>query len=354
MQNLIAQLTAVSSPDPDRQRRGRNLIIVSSGVILILIVVGGTLTALQPTIGRLINLGLAIFVFGMAAVLGRIGWVGTGGSILLAAIMLGSLSGFILNPTSPFNAFYTVLGLLLASLLLKPWQIWIVLGVYLIGVIVVYILLPPATREQLQLNLAFAHLTTLLIVSALLSFIGAQSLNAALNKAHQAQQQAEASYQQLLDVNASLETRIAERTAELQRLLGEYQATAARLSAALEEQQQLHRTISELDIPIIPIGPGRLVMPLVGTLDQERAQRLLSRSLQAIEQYQARALIIDVTGVAFIDQPAAADLIKVSQAVRLMGATLTLSGIRPEVAQTLVSISRDVATIRAIESWYQQ
>lgn len=345
MWKLIARFVYVKASNPDQQRRGRILVSLSLGVVAILLTVGLTLTLLQPTIGRLINLSLATLVFATAAFLGRQGLVSVGSYILIIVSAIGSLSGMYFNPDSPFSIIYLLICILLSSILLKPYQIWIVWGVCLTLLALVVFTVPQATRENILLDYAAAQVSVLLTISALITFIGARSLAAALSEARELRRQAEEANQRLVQANAGLEARIAERTEALQRLADEQRATMAQLEESLRSQQELNRLILELDVPIIPVRDDTLVVPLVGGLDSNRGQRLLEHVLQAIDQTGARMLVLDVTGVAVIDTYAATALLQVAQAARLMGVTTTLAGIRPEVAQTLVSLGIDLSSI---------
>lgn len=71
MTHLLNWLLHIDSPDPEVQRRGKILVTLSSGIVAVLLTVGLTLTLFQPTVGRLVNLTLAVLVFGTAAVLGK-------------------------------------------------------------------------------------------------------------------------------------------------------------------------------------------------------------------------------------------------------------------------------------------
>ncbi|WP_322487370.1 STAS domain-containing protein [Chloroflexus sp.] len=346
MWKLIARFANVKASNPDQQRRGQLLVTLSVGIIVILLTVGLLLTMIQPTIGRFINLGLATIVFAMAAFLGRQGFVSAGSYILIIVAGMGSLSGMFFNPNSPFNIIYLLICVLLSSILLKPNQIWIVLAGCLAALAGVVVTVPASTRAAILLEYAAAHVSVLLAVTALITFIGARSLAAALAEARELRRQAEEANQRLVQVNTSLEARIAERTEALQRLADEQRATMARLAETLNAQQELNRLILELDVPIIPVRDDTLIVPLVGGLDSNRVQRLLETVLQAIERAGARMLVIDVTGVAVIDTYAAAALLRVAQAARLMGVTTTLAGLRPEVAQTLVSLGVDLSSIQ--------
>lgn len=138
---------------------------------------------------------------------------------------------------------------------------------------------------------------------------------------------------------------IAQQSAELRR---QYDAAeAARLEAeaaqrriaeqlaVISEQQGV---IREMSVPVLPLSASVLVVPLVGALDTARLSLLQQQSLEAIERASARNLILDVTGVPVIDTQVAQGLLRVVQAARLLGAKVALAGVRPEVAQTMVSL----------------
>ncbi len=353
IRNLFARITYNAASSPDDQRRGRILIIICTGIIGLLLSVGVALTLLQPSPGRWINLGLAVFVFTVAATLGRKGYVAAGAYVLVVVSMIGSLSGLFLNPNSPFNVFYLLISVLLASILLPPSQIWIVLGLCLLSVAGVMVALPPEQRAANSFGPAVAHLIVLLTVSAFISFIGGRSLSVALKAANAARQQAEAATRELSATNAALEMRVEERTATLRQLAEEQRAIAEQLRESLEAQQLLNQTIARMAAPVIPVSEDTLVVPLIGVLNGEQVQQLLAPALQLIQQTRARTLIIDMTGVMTLDHPAAVALVEIGRAARLMGAETTLAGVSPQVAQILVgqdsdlSVFRTTATLRA-------
>jgi rsbT co-antagonist protein RsbR len=109
---------------------------------------------------------------------------------------------------------------------------------------------------------------------------------------------------------------------------------------AMQEQviRAQEATIRELSTPLIPLEAGVVVMPLVGKLDTQRAQQLLERLLEGVVAQRARTVIIDITGVPVIDAEVAGALVRATQAARLLGTRAILSGIRPEVAQWLVTL----------------
>jgi rsbT co-antagonist protein RsbR len=119
------------------------------------------------------------------------------------------------------------------------------------------------------------------------------------------------------------------------------QATTARdkLAQQLAIIEQQRQVIQEMSVPLLPVGTRTLMMPLVGTLDDNRMRLVLEQALEGVQASRARWLILDVTGVAVIDSQVAQGLVQLVQALRLLGTRVVLVGIRPEVAQSLVAIS---------------
>ncbi len=104
-------------------------------------------------------------------------------------------------------------------------------------------------------------------------------------------------------------------------------------------------TLEELSTPLIPISDTVMVMPLIGSMDSRRAQQVLDTLLHGVAVARAEIAIIDITGVSIVDTQVANALIRAAQAVKLLGAQVMLTGIRPEVAQTLVGLGVDLSMI---------
>ena len=94
----------------------------------------------------------------------------------------------------------------------------------------------------------------------------------------------------------------------------------------------------ELSTPVVTLWEGIVALPLIGTLDSARTQVVMESLLQAIVQTNSRFAIIDITGVPTVDTLVAQHLLKTITAARLMGAECILSGIRPQIAQTIVHL----------------
>jgi len=144
-----------------------------------------------------------------------------------------------------------------------------------------------------------------------------------------------------------------EQNRQLQHDLAERQRKEAALRQAEEERLKLQdeiirmqaATLEQLSTPLIPISDDILVMPLIGTIDSRRAQKMTETLLQGLVIHQARTAILDITGVPVVDIEVAQGLLRAAQAARLLGVRVVLTGIRPEVAQTLVGLGADLRGI---------
>jgi len=110
----------------------------------------------------------------------------------------------------------------------------------------------------------------------------------------------------------------------------------------INRQQQ---EMMELSTPVVKLWHGILALPLIGTLDSARTQVVMENLLHRIVETEADVAIIDITGVPTVDTLVAQHLIKTVTAARLMGADCIISGIRPQIAQTIVHLGVDLAGI---------
>ncbi|MGN7942542.1 STAS domain-containing protein [Metabacillus sp. 22489] len=103
--------------------------------------------------------------------------------------------------------------------------------------------------------------------------------------------------------------------------------------------------LKELSAPLIPIFDNISVLPLVGTIDTERARNIMENLLFGVVKHRSEVVLIDITGVPIVDTMVAHHIIQASEAVRLVGAKCLLVGIRPEIAQTIVNLEIDLSQI---------
>ena len=105
------------------------------------------------------------------------------------------------------------------------------------------------------------------------------------------------------------------------------------------------REISELSTPVVKLWDGILALPLIGTLDSQRTQVVMENLLEHIVSDEAQIAIIDITGVPTVDTLTAQHLLKTVSAARLMGADCIISGIRPQIAQTMVHLGVELTVV---------
>jgi rsbT co-antagonist protein RsbR len=103
--------------------------------------------------------------------------------------------------------------------------------------------------------------------------------------------------------------------------------------------------LQELSAPLIPIFDNITIMPLVGTIDTERAKSIMENLLQGVVKHHAQVVLIDITGVPVVDTMVAHHIIQASEAVRLVGAKCLIVGIRPEIAQTIVNLGINLTQV---------
>ncbi|KPV51992.1 hypothetical protein SE17_18100 [Kouleothrix aurantiaca] len=141
---------------------------------------------------------------------------------------------------------------------------------------------------------------------------------------------------------------VEQRAAEAE--IARTEAEAARFEAEVRnaDQQRLLELVQTLELPIITIGPGVLVAPLVGNLDSRRVDAIQRRLLATVAQQRAHTVVLDVTGISVIDTAVARALMNTAQAVRLLGAQTLMSGISASIAQTLVSLGVGFETIQTV------
>ena len=110
------------------------------------------------------------------------------------------------------------------------------------------------------------------------------------------------------------------------------------------------RSILELSTPVIEILPQILILPLIGTIDTQRAQRVIENLLETIVQTQATVAIMDITGVPVIDTAVANHLLQTTEAARMLGADVILSGVSAHNAQTLAKLGVDLGQLKTTSS----
>lgn len=106
--------------------------------------------------------------------------------------------------------------------------------------------------------------------------------------------------------------------------------------------------IKELATPVLQVRDGLLISPIIGMIDTQRARQLTESILWAIRDRRAKVVVIDITGVPIVDSKVANHLVQTVESARLMGATAILTGISPEIAQTLVVLGVNLSSVRTV------
>ena len=113
----------------------------------------------------------------------------------------------------------------------------------------------------------------------------------------------------------------------------------------IREQQE---AIRELSTPVLQVRERLLILPMIGLIDPQRARQLTEQLLRGIRTTRAKVVVIDITGVAAMDANVANHLVLTVESARLLGATVIVTGLSPEIAQTLVNIGVDLGKMHTV------
>ena len=144
---------------------------------------------------------------------------------------------------------------------------------------------------------------------------------------------------------------------KLNRVLDAYEPAANRIAntvavSFVQERERVIReqqkAIRELSTPVLPVREQLLILPVIGTVDPLRARQLTEQLLRGIRTNRARVVVMDITGVPEMDQTVANHLVLTVEASRLLGATMIVTGLSPELARTLVNIGVDLSKMHTV------
>jgi len=143
----------------------------------------------------------------------------------------------------------------------------------------------------------------------------------------------------------------------LNRVLDAYEPAANRIAntvavSFVQERERIIRqqqeAIRELSTPVLQVRERLLILPIIGVIDPQRARQLTEQLLRGIRANRARVVVIDITGVPSVDSTVANHLVQTVDASRLMGATVIVTGLSSEIAQTLVTIGVDLSKMKTV------
>ncbi|MBI3003829.1 MAG: STAS domain-containing protein [Ignavibacteriales bacterium] len=141
------------------------------------------------------------------------------------------------------------------------------------------------------------------------------------------------------------------------RILDAYEPAANRIANTVsvgfvQERErtirQQQEAIRELSTPVLQVRERLLILPIIGVIDPQRSRQLTEQLLRGIRTNRAKVVVIDITGVAAMDSNVANALVQTVEATRLLGATVIVTGLSPEIAQTLVTIGVDLAKMNTV------
>jgi rsbT co-antagonist protein RsbR len=144
---------------------------------------------------------------------------------------------------------------------------------------------------------------------------------------------------------------------KLNRILDAYEPAANRIANTVavgfvQERERIIReqqeAIRELSTPVLQVRERLLILPIIGVIDPQRARQLTEQLLRGIRTNRAKVVVIDITGVAAMDSNIANHLVQTVEASRLLGATVIVTGLSPEIAQTLVNIGVDLGKMNTV------
>src|SRR5215831_8794490 len=144
---------------------------------------------------------------------------------------------------------------------------------------------------------------------------------------------------------------------KLDRILDAYEPAANRIANTVavgfvQERERVIRqqqeAIRELSTPVLQVRERLLILPIIGVIDPQRARQLTEQLLRGIRTNRAKVVVIDITGVAAMDVTVANHLVQTVEASRLLGATVIVTGLSPEIAQTLVTIGVDLGKMNTV------
>ena len=143
----------------------------------------------------------------------------------------------------------------------------------------------------------------------------------------------------------------------LKKVLDAYEPAANRIAntvgvSFVQERERIIReqqeAIRELSTPVLQVRERLLILPIIGVIDPQRARQLTEQLLRGIRANRAKVVVIDITGVPAVDSTVANHLVQTVDASRLMGATVIVTGLSSEIAQTLVTIGVDLARMKTV------
>lgn len=282
--------------------------------------------------------------------LSRLGKVRLAATLLVAvlvAIPFAAIPQFGLQiPGVALWALAVLVAVLLLNVRLAVLTILLVMGGYLAATLLQKQgWLDSATSWSFSLGLIelSASLYTVVFVLWLAGRVLRESLQDALARARErATRLEEATHRhaELIEQRREMATAQARAVTELEVVNARYRELVAR-------QTDLLRTMRELSTPVVPFLPGVVLVPLVGTMTEERVSQMLDSILEGVARYRPHFVLLDITGLAEVDTHTVGQLLATTRGVTIMGGQPIIIGARPDISATLVKLGADVSQLTA-------
>jgi rsbT co-antagonist protein RsbR len=308
---------------------------VTAGILVLLPCAIALILAAQPPISR----PTTVLVAGLTGMLAYIillvahlrGWRWSA-EVAVISMTLGAIMGA--TPEYMQAGFFVTMlvPMVFTAVLLTPRWTLVIFGITVVGTALnVSLQAGTFSAEVLGPTYQFAHIVLMTILAA------GVALTSTL--ARQAQRAAEANAQR----------------AEAALVQAEQQArdlaeANTRMNAQLDQQRELLDLVATLETPAVTLADGVLFVPIVGHLDQRRAEALTNRLLHSASAQRARLVIVDIVGLSVIDTGVAQALLNTAQALRLLGCAVTFSGISANIAVTLTHLNIGLMGVGTVRS----
>ena len=346
--NWFRSLLVINSDSAEQRRRGQVIVWMS----LVLLV--GTMFAVPFILSQpnpspsFLTLSVISFTVITSIWITRKGFIEASGWLIVivgtGAITIPTLLRNEINGS--FVAF--VIPLMVASIILRPRYISIGTIFVLAVMIGLYSWIRPPF-DSLAWNIT-GNAILVVILTGVIGFFSSRTTSTTFKSLEEAQASSATSAAQLQILNNQLEDEVAKRTNDLEQALIEVRERAEVQAELLRKTELQQATIEELSTPTLRVARGTLLMPLVGLLDDQRIVQVQQAGLAAIENSSQpiQLLLLDITGVPFIDEQVAQGLFQLVRAAQLLGTKVVLIGVQPEVAQSLVALGVDWSSIRTM------
>ncbi|MDY7041625.1 MAG: STAS domain-containing protein [Chloroflexota bacterium] len=325
----------------------RNLVIAQSASLPFLFVAG--LIEMRGKYGLgplLIGVGcLFVLILSLVGLLvARRGHLVTGNILFIASSLVAIVFFVAFYGTQSAVSFIYIWPVMVAGILLEPVASVVVAVIGAVLTIGLFIM------ERLQMGVPltepgpmqpYANVVNTVVVYLFVSYLAWLSARNLIQALAESRERAG----QLAAAKAEIERKNVELEAQRAGLEEDVARQTRDLTAALEEQRRLVEAIGEMSTPVVPVFEGVIVLPLVGVINEQRAQRIVGELLAGLKKYQARVVILDITGVPVVNSVVANHLLEAAEAVRLLGGEVVLVGITPRVAQTIVTLGVDLGDV---------